>query len=254
MRASASVKTLETPRLDPELESLAAQRVGEAFGHDPRGRATEGEERDELAGASAQAALAPDDVDERVAEHGVHLHAGEIVAAQDQQLAEQVVEPALDAADHEDPARLPGDGRAERELEIGRVLLGRMAFCPVAQLRERPRRDRVEVADCELDLQAEREGVVGSAVRGDHSRAGGYRLARATAGRRAPGDDHDRVGHAGSLTSHGAFRSAGGRRCRTGTSRPRAGGSSSSSRGTSCRCACSRPSRPGGSWPSSSGR
>ena len=142
-----------------------------------------------------------------------------------------MVEAALDPAYDEDASRLVGERCAERELEVGRVLVDRVALDRPRGL-DRRRCRRVEVADREVDLEPQREGVIRASVGRDDASARRDRLDGAPGGARAPGDDEDRVGHAWSLTSRAAFPSAGGRRCRSGTSPLPDAGSTWPTRGT----------------------
>ena len=92
-----------------------------------------------------------------------------------------MVEPALDPADDEDAPRLAGERCAERELEVGRVLVDRVALDRPRGL-DRRRGRRVEVADREVDLEPEREGVIGASVGRDDASARRDRLDGAPAG------------------------------------------------------------------------
>jgi hypothetical protein len=109
-------------------ERLASQGVEQSVGRDSTRRAVQGEERDKLSFSPAEPALDADDVDERVAEDRVHLDTGEPVGSEDQQLTKEMVEAALDPAYDEDACRLVGQRCAERELEVGRVLVDRVAL------------------------------------------------------------------------------------------------------------------------------
>ena len=99
-------------------------------------------------------------MDERVADDRVHLDAGEPVGSEaTAQLAQEMVETALDPADDEQEAsRLVGERCAERELEVGRVLVDRVALDLPSGI-DRRRGRRVEVADREVDLEPKREGA-----------------------------------------------------------------------------------------------
>ena len=81
--------------------------------------------------------------------------------AEQQDRAEQVVEPAAGAADHEDARRLEGDCRVERELEVGRVLGRRVPLDralpplrPPRALPSRPSRSRRSPDRCEAPARA----------------------------------------------------------------------------------------------------
>ena len=86
-----------------------------------------------------------------------------------------MIEAPTRAADHHDPARPLRDGRVERQLQVGRILVGRVPLDPDARALERLQAvgtDRVEVADRQVDPLPERERVVGAAVGRDHERRG----------------------------------------------------------------------------------
>ena len=99
-----------------------------------------------------------------------------------------MVEPAAVAADHHDPTRLGGDGGSHRELEVRRILVDRMALDP-----RRPRhgifRRRVEVADEEVDPQAEPFRLEDPAVRRDHEGVLGHVGQRGARGTSRTDDD-----------------------------------------------------------------
>ena len=120
-------------------------------------------------------------MDERVAEDRVHLDAGEPVGSEDQQLAQEMVEAALDPAYDEDASRLVGERCTERELEVGRVLVDRVALDRPRGL-DRRRCRRVEVADREVDLEPQREGVIRASVGCDDASARRDRLDGAPGG------------------------------------------------------------------------
>ncbi len=89
----------------PGRERLAAQRVGQSGRRDARRRArgARGASRARRV-APCSDALAADDVDERVADDGVHLDVGERFAAQQEQRRREVVEAAAGARHDEDAA------------------------------------------------------------------------------------------------------------------------------------------------------
>ena len=92
-----------------------------------------------------------------VAEVGLEVRGPVALVAEQEHHAEQVVEPAAARADHDDACRLEGDGGVERELEIRGVLCRRVPLDPCAVGlggREPLGRDRVEVADREIDAQS----------------------------------------------------------------------------------------------------
>ena len=92
----------------------------------------------------------------RRTEPGVDRRARVALVTEQQQRAEQVVEPAAARADHEDAGGLERDRGIERELEVGRILGGGMALDPGPGGLgggEPGRGDRVEVADRDVDVR-----------------------------------------------------------------------------------------------------
>jgi hypothetical protein len=111
-------------------EVLAAQPVAQAASDDPEGRTARGQQRDEAAELTADRdrRITPArEQDARGTREHLELHAGERVRRQQQQIPEQMIEPVSPTVDHHDPPCATRDGRMQRELEIGRVLLGRIA-------------------------------------------------------------------------------------------------------------------------------
>jgi len=103
----------------------------------------------------------PDDVDGGGTQPGVDLDARVAARSEQQQDAEQVVEPPCGSAEHEHVLRVVSEGGLERELEVARVLLLRVPF----DLRcGRSGRKRVEVAYQEVDPRSSERPAVG----GDH--------------------------------------------------------------------------------------
>ena len=107
-----------------------------------------------------------------------------------------MVEAAAGARDDEDAPPPECERLVERQLEIGRVLPGRVrddAGPGRAGGGECFGRDRVEIADHDVDLEPERERAIETAVGGDDGRCRGHR----DDGARPRGDDHDiRLDHA----------------------------------------------------------
>ena len=106
-----------------------------------------------------------------------------------------MVEPPLGARDDEHAAGSERDCLVEGELEVGRVLGGRVAGRPgarAARAAQRSSEDRVEVADHDVDHETERARAVGAAVGGEDGRAP---RARTTAG----------PGPAATTTTSGSF-------------------------------------------------
>ena len=125
-------------------------------------RAVQRQQSEELARPALQRALATDNVDVRRADESVDLRDGIPLRAGGEAAAS-----SWSRRHPSRPARGPAwgsstDSEVERELEVGRVLLGRMAVdarprgvCHVDRLRRRG----VEVADGDRHLETERERV-----------------------------------------------------------------------------------------------
>ena len=110
--------------------------------------------------------------------------------------ARQVVEPARAAADNDDPLRLETQRRLERQLQVARVLRDRMPLDPRpgrSSAASAHRRERVEIADRQIDRVPELERELGAAVDPDDERALGQR--EVGSGSRAGREDDDRVRH-----------------------------------------------------------
>ena len=169
------------------------ERVLEPARRDPFGRAVDRQQRDDLAGRACQRARAADHREPVAVEVRIDRGARVTGVAEQQDRAEQVVEPAAGVADHEDVRGLERDRSVERELEVGRVLRGRVPLDHGARRLggcEPGRRDRVEVADRAIDAEPERECPVDARVGRDHVRALGQ-LGHATRGGMPSGNDDD---------------------------------------------------------------
>ena len=187
----------------PARQRLAQERVLEPLGADPVARSVERHQRDEVARRAHEPARSAYDVQVAVAKVCLDLRGRVPLVAEQERDAEQVVEPPAVRADHDDARRLEGEGGVECELEIRGVLCRRVPLDPRAGClrgREPRGRDRVEVADREIDAQSERECAVDASVRGDHRGAGGQPRHRRAS---SPGDDdHVRRTHALFLRWH----------------------------------------------------
>ena len=170
-RASVPVKTFETPRVGPGSRVSPAQRILEALGHHAHGRTADAGEGEQLAAGAGQRSLPAHDMDERVADERVELEPGiALRAEQEQEQAEQMVEAPCRARDDQHAARTERGGLVERELEIGCVLRGRVPHDARAGRLgggERLWRHRVQVADDDVHVEAERSGAQQAAVRRD---------------------------------------------------------------------------------------
>ncbi len=208
MRASGAAKTFEIPRLEPACKRLAAERIGEPFRRHADRRPVERDQRDELARLPRQPPLRPDDAHRRVAEQRVDFDGGEPRACKQCQLADQVVEPLAGGAQHEQPPRLEGERCVERQLEIRRVLVGRMTLGAHAR---RVGLDRVEVAHDERRRQPCRARMIGACIRGDDRGSLRHRLDGRRPKWAGTGNDDDGVGH-GASQPHRANPAKGGAR------------------------------------------
>ena len=180
IRASAAAKTFETPRVVPGLSVSSCKRILEPARRDACGRAVHGQQRDEVAGRARQRPRPTDHRDPVAVQIRIDRRRRITGVGEQQDRAEQVVEPAAGAADDEDPRGLERDGSVERELEIGRVLGGRVPLDDRSRRfggREPGGRDRVEIADRTIDAEPEREPTVDACVCRDH--IGAARAARA---------------------------------------------------------------------------
>ena len=84
---------------------------------------------------------------------------------------EEMVEAAGVRSNNKDPLRPPGKRRFERKLEVGVVLVGRMALYRRAiadRIVEKGSVHRVHVADHEINGKSKRLRMVQPAVGGDH--------------------------------------------------------------------------------------
>ena len=159
-------------------------------------------QREELIRASRQATLPPHDVHRRVVEEGVHLDALEPRARKQRKLADEVVEPLARRTQQEQSPRLESQCRLERQLEIRRILVGRM---PLGAQTGWIGLDRVEVADDEGRRQSRCPCMIGARVCSDDRGTRRYRPDGRRTERAATRDDDDGVdGHAASQPHAGA--------------------------------------------------
>ena len=115
-----------------------------------------------------------DDVDERRPELGVDLGARIPFVAEQEQRPQQVIEASTARPEDDDPGGSERHRLVERELQVGCVLRRRVRVDPSARRarrREAVGRNRVEVTDRDVHLEAEGPGAVDAAVGGDHRRA-----------------------------------------------------------------------------------
>ena len=174
-------------------ERLAAERVREPLGRDTFGCSVQCDESHELARRTFERASAPDHVDVRLADDGVDLYVRVPLRRQQKERRELVVEAAAAPGEHEDALGAHRCRDVERELEIGRVLLGRMAVDPRPRGLsdvDRLRRRGVEVADGDRHLETERERVFETPVRGDDRHAERHRRDRTRIRRRSARHHH----------------------------------------------------------------
>ena len=155
----------------PRLERLSSQRVDEAFGSHIFGRAVDGEERDELAGRALEDALAADDVDARLAEEA-HRPAQRAYRSEARRSG---VDSRWSSRPPPTPARGCGSGssrprrraRARDRSRPSRAGCRSMRTPGCLCHRDRLGRGGVEVADCDGDLEPERQRVLETLVRRD---------------------------------------------------------------------------------------
>ena len=109
------------------------------------------------------------------------------VVGEQQEVGEEVVEPTAADAEHGDLGGAEGAGRVERELEVGGVLVGRVAVDACAGGDRRARRRRASALSrspiTRSTREPERERVADAGVGRDHERRGGERRRRSVRGR-----------------------------------------------------------------------
>ena len=135
-------------------------------------------------------------MDERVADQRVQLELRVARRAEQEERRCEVIEAAARARDHEDAACPEREGFVEGQLEVRGVLRDGMPdYPPAGRLGpgERGRGDGVEIADEDVDLEAERGSAIEAAVGRDHGASVGH----GDVGARPRCDDHDvRLDHA----------------------------------------------------------
>ena len=186
MRASSDSKTFETPRLEPG--SSVSPRSGYARPSvvTPTAGPLTASNVMSSPGFPRIVRRSANDVDVRIADARVDLRRGVAVRPEQEERRELVVEPSTSGRKDEDSARAHPHRDVEGELEIGRILFRRVTLDAYAgRLGDRDGlgRRRVEVADGDGDLEAEREGVLEPLVCGDDGRAERNRERGARGGR-----------------------------------------------------------------------
>jgi hypothetical protein len=106
-------------------------------------------------------------VHQGIAHEGVDLHRRVALGTEQEQGAEQMVEPSLGTRNDDDAFRSEPDGLVERQLEVGLVLRARVAH-DASSCRfggaQRLRRDGVEIAEDDIHVEAERQRTIEAAV------------------------------------------------------------------------------------------
>ena len=182
----------------PRRERLPVEREPETAGRHAIGRAVEGEQRERAPERGVQRHLGRPVEDAQVGATPprLDLAVAEVRVGEREERAELVVQPRLvrvGSAGHDDEmGGAPLDGRCEGELGVGEVLVRSFphdgdTFGP----RPFPTggRDRVEVADQEVDGQPEPDRVVEARVGGHDQRVVRELGADTSVGRATP--DHD---------------------------------------------------------------
>jgi hypothetical protein len=164
--AVVAVISLLTPRVEPGRSSSSRSGQRNPPVRTPRAMP---------AGAGDPA----DDHHPGVADQRLELEAGPVRRDEEERVGQEVVEAATTGADDRDVRRLMALRGAERELEIGRVLVRRVlldhrAF--VARPLERLGTHRVEVTDHQVGAAAERVDVLEPGVGRDDVRIPGERV------------------------------------------------------------------------------
>ena len=101
-----------------------------------------------------------------------HVPAGQLRPRQQQHVGQQVIGPPAQRRADDDLVRPLGQGVRQRQLQVGLVLGGRRGDRPARRWRPRARllrRQRVEVADQQVDRPAPGPRVGRAAVGGDHA-------------------------------------------------------------------------------------
>ena len=194
--AVAAAKRFEMPRLVPAASVSPRERIDEPSVVTPRG-AVQRQERDELARACRSASACRGRCGRRPRpRYGVDLGARVALAAEQQHATR-----AGGRAGRRPSRRRrsePGSSAIAASSASSRSVASLAAGCrsirAPGRLRggEPGRRDGVEVADREVDVQAERERPVDAAVGGDHGRALGRKRRHGPARGLPSGNDDDR--------------------------------------------------------------
>ena len=151
------------------LERLTVQRVREPFGSHILSRPVEREERDGSPG-SPSIARSPRTTYTRAAPMKASISTDSYRLEPRATASRKVVEPTAVAAEHDDPLR--HRARRERARDRSRPSLpGAARRSSPASARATTSGGRVEVADCDRHLEAERDRMLESLVRGDHGHA-----------------------------------------------------------------------------------
>ena len=178
------------------LQRLAVELPPQPLGPHADGGSADRKQRDEVARPSGNRhrVIRAHDRSAVVARPPFNVGTFVFGACQHQSVAEQVVEPSAITTDHDHPAAAGGQRTVEGQLEIGGVLVARMALDTGSRggsAVERSRVDRVHVADHDVDGEVEALRLCQPSVGGDYQRGTGQQLRNRGKGGVAAGE-HNR--------------------------------------------------------------
>ncbi len=157
MVADSPTKTFETPRLEPGWSVSPSSAKASPSVRTPSAGPCNAKSESSSPPSPVSVRVAADDVRSRGPDVRIELDPRVARRGEKQEQREQVIEPVADPGEDDDPSRTKLHGRVERELEIGGVLVGRVALDASSRgLRSCDRLgcSRVEVADSERDGEA----------------------------------------------------------------------------------------------------
>ncbi len=139
----------------------------ESLGPNPACGSMHCEKRNGTTGGAMQPGRAVNDVQPCVARQPFDIDFCEVDRRNEQGVGQEVVEPSTRSANDDDPINSHPDRGAKREFEISVVLVGWVQFqwC-VAIGGKRLCRNRVHVADDQIDFQSQCKSLIESGVRG----------------------------------------------------------------------------------------
>jgi hypothetical protein len=106
-------------------------------------------------------------VHRRASDLRIDPYRGVRIAREKKQASDQMVEPAACTTQHDYPLRPERQRRLEGQLQVGRVFVRIVAVDSLDPF-ESLRRYGIEVADYEVDLEAEAAGMLCAAIGGNH--------------------------------------------------------------------------------------